>query len=143
MPLTEAEYKSLILVAVGDDAAGTLAANIDLLWNSHDTVADLPLVAALTRRDAIDLILGRVRQQVDFRTSSGSEVNLSDLFDHLLKMRAAVDEQISLAQATLGGGGALDGLTTTAPIIPATGEIDPNARVYRGDPLRRRGRGRW
>lgn len=143
MPLTEADYKALIILQVGDNTAGVLAANIDLLWTSHDDVSDPALVASLTKRDAIDLMLGQVRTNVDFRTSSGSAVSLSDLFDHLLKMRQAVELEIAAAQASLGGGGALAPLTTTAPIErDSAGGPDPNSRVYRGDPLRRRGWGR-
>jgi hypothetical protein len=137
MALSAAEYKTLIVLAVGDDTAGTLAANIDLLWESHDTVASIPLVASLTKRDAIDLMLGRARTQVSFRTSSGSSVSLSDLFDHLLKLRAAVEAEIAQAQASATGAAAIGTLTQTAPIMrDTTGQVDPNGRRTRGDPLR-------
>jgi len=140
MTLTEAELKSLILLQVGDDSAGTLAAAIDLLWSSHADVANIALVALLTKRDAIDVMLARVRNQVSFKALDGASVSASDMFDHLFKMRELTEAQIEAAQAGQDGSVAIGELTTTAPIgRDSPRGIDPNARGYRGDPLRRRG----
>lgn len=137
MPLTEAQQKELIVLAVGDDTAGTLAATVDLLWLSHDDTADMGLRALLTKLDAIDLMLGRVRSSVDFRTSSGSAVSADQLTKHLREMRVETEAAITQAQAGLGGGLAIGTLTKTAPVTPASGQPDPNARAHRGDPLKR------
>lgn len=137
MALTAEQIRGLILVEVGDDAAGTLAANLDLLWERHDGVADLTLRGLLTRRDAIALLLGRARQQVDVRTAAGSAVSLSQVFAHLTAMLAATESAIAQIQSGAGGGVAIGPLTATAPIRPATGQVDPNRRGLRGDPLKR------
>lgn len=137
MSLTEQQYKDLIVLRVGDDASGTLATNIDLLWSGRDTTSDLSVRALQVTVDAIDLLLGQVRKQVTFRGPDGSGVNLSDLFDHLTAMRATTLEQ--LASAAPGGGVAVGLLTQTAPILrDRAGQSDPNGRSLRGDPLRRR-----
>jgi len=139
MPLTDDQLKALIVLQVGDDAAGTLAANIDLLWTAHDDVDDQALHGLLTKRDAIDTMLGRVRQQVSFKALDGASVNLSDLSKHLLAMRETLDGQIESAQAGVSAG-AIGLLTQTAPIMrDNASQADPNSRALRGDPLRRRG----
>lgn len=137
---TEAEYKQLIILQVGDDAAGTLASNIDLLWSSHSDVANSALVALLTKRDAIDVMLAKVRTNVSFKALNGASVSASDMFDHLFQMRELVDAQIAQAQSGQDGAIAIGDLVQTAPIMPDSARgANPNARQYRGDPLRRRG----
>lgn len=139
MPLTADQIKSLIITSVGDDAAGTLADNIDLLWEGHDDTANLSLRGLLTKLDAIDMMLGRVRQQVSFRTSSGSSVDLDQLFQHLRDIRSATAASITQVQSGIGGGIAIGVLTHTAPIMrDRAGQPDPNDRTIRGDPLRGR-----
>jgi len=137
MSLTEQQYQDLIVLRVGDDASGTLASTISLLWSARDTIADLNTRALQVTIDAIDLMLGQVRRQVTFRGPDGSSVNLSDLFDHLTQMRAQTVGQ--LASAAPDGGVAIGTLTQTAPILrDRAGQADPNSRRLRGDPLRRR-----
>lgn len=138
---TEADYKALIILQIGDDASGTLAANIDLLWDTHADIANPALVALLTKRDAINVMLARVRNQVNFQALDGARVAASDMFSHLLAMRKALEEQIAQAMAGQDGSVAIGQLTTTAPIErDMSNQPDPNNRIYRGDPLRRRGR---
>lgn len=141
MALTADQQQQKIILTVGDDAAGTLAANIALLWDNHDDVADLPLRAALTQRDAVMVMKGRVRAQVTFRGPDGSGVNLSDLSKHLDALLVDTDALIAVLQSGQAGSIAIGELTTTAPIAPdRAGQPDPNDRLYRGDALRRRGR---
>jgi hypothetical protein len=143
MALTEAELKSLIVLQVGDDAAGTLAASIDLLWSSHADTSAIGLVALLTKRDAIDVMLAKVRNQVSFKALNGASVSASDMFDHLWKMRELIDAQIEAAQSGADGAFAIGELITVAPLgADSARGANPNARQYRGDPLRRRGDGR-
>jgi hypothetical protein len=137
MSLTEQQYQELIVLRVGDDAATTLATNIALLWQARSSIADLDIRALQVTVDAIDLMLGRVRGQVDFRGPDGSSVSLSDLFTHLQQMRAQTVAQLASAQAGAGGGVAVGQLTQTAPLMPSGCELDPNAQRYRGDTIRR------
>ncbi len=140
MPLTEEQYIALIIAAIGGDTeGGLLAAQLPTYWEEiRSNIDDLNARALFVKMDAIDLLLGQVARSVTFRTSSGSSVNLSDLFDHFRQLRADLLTQIT--SALPGAGGAVGELTTTAPIMrDNAGQPDPNARVYRGDPLRRRG----
>lgn len=136
---TEAEYKQLILDELGDSTSGALAANIDLLWSRFESTSDLDVRYLLTKRAAIDLLLGQVRAQVSFRTSSGSSVDLDQLFQHLLALREQVGTEIGLSSSGgVGAGAAIGELTQTAPIMrDRAGQPDPNSRRIRGDPLRR------
>lgn len=137
MALTEQQQKDLIVLRVGDDTAGTLVSNIDLLWSARDTIADPAARALQVTIDAIDLLLGQVRKQVTFRGPDGSGVSLSDLFDHLTAMRAQY--VTLLASAAPDGGVSIGTLTQTSPILrDRAGQPDPNSRRLRGDPLRRR-----
>lgn len=139
MTLTEQQYQDLVVLRVGDDAAGTLATNMALLWVGREAIADLGLRALQVTVDAIDLMLGRVRGQVDFRAPDGSSVSLSDLFAHLMAMREQTTTALAQAQAGAGGGVAIGLLTQTAPILrDRAGQPNPNSRALRGDPLRRR-----
>ncbi len=140
MPLTQEQYSTLIVLEVGDTATGAIATNIDLLWTRWDTIADLDLRALFVRRDAIDIAIADVRKQISFKALDGASVDLSDLLEHLLKMREAVEAEIGQAGASAGGGIVVGGLVTTAPIMPDNPfQNDPNDRQYRGDPLRPRG----
>lgn len=136
MSLTAAQYQTLILAELGDTADGALAASLDLLWQRFDGVASLEARYHASKLAAIDFLLGQTRTEVDFRTSSGSAISASQAFAHLQALRAGVE----LALGALGagsGGVALGPLTKTAPLTPTSGQVDPNRRALRGDPLKR------
>lgn len=136
--MTEQDWIDLIIVEIGGDTADTLLAiNLPIYWAIHSNVASDAARALLVKMDGLRLLLGQAARQVDFRTSSGSSVKLSDLFEHF---RLLLDMAQSQAAALSGaaGGVAVGQLTTTAPIMPdQPRSLDPNARRYRGDPLRR------
>lgn len=133
MPLSSSQYQALIVVEVGDNQAGALAAAIGDLWTKHDQVADDYLHYLLVKRSAIDYMLGGERYRVDFKALDGAEVKADQIYQHLLQMRQLVEGLI--AEAGAGAGLALGSLTQTAPIMPAAGQRDPNSRRLRGDPL--------
>jgi len=138
MPLNSSQYQTLIVTEVGDNTAGDLAANIGTLWTKHDTIADDYLRYLFTKRSAIDFMLGGERYRVDFEALDGAKVKADQIYQHLLQMRELAEGLIAQGQSALGGGGALSPLATTAPITrDRPGQPDPNARRYRGDPLRR------
>jgi len=136
MTLSDEQYQDLIIAFVGGDTEdGLLALNVPILWELRGTIADAAIRMLYVKIDAIDMLLGQAARQVTFRTSSGSSVALSDLFDHFKELRAACLSQIGGSAA--GGGVAIGTLTKTAPLMPpATGELDPNAQRYRGDTRR-------
>lgn len=136
--MTEEEYIALIIVEIGGDTTDALlATNLPTYWDLH---SDAPSDAArflLVKMDGLRLLLGQAARQVDFRTSSGSSVKLSDLFEHFRLLLDMAQTQAGLASGAAGGV-ALGALTTTAPIMrDRPGQPNPNSRRIRGDPLRR------
>lgn len=139
MALTEAEYQTLIITEIGDDDAGTLAATVPLYWSRRSGVADLESRYLVTKRDAIVLMLGTVRDLVDM-SSGGDSVKLSQKLSNLRTLLELLDEQIAQAAGASGAAAAAGELTQTAPILPPTGSFDSNAGVYRGSPYQSRRR---
>jgi hypothetical protein len=117
MALTDAQYKSLIILQCGDTANGTLATNIDLLWDKNDDRADLGTRFLYTKRDAIDV--------------------LTDLMKHLQMMRDDVERLID-EQAQIANAPAIADIETTAPIMPPDFWPDANDPRYKGDPYQPR-----
>jgi hypothetical protein len=134
MALTAEQYQELVILQVGDDAAGTLAANIALLWARNDDRSDNVVRFLYTKRDAIDVMLAGVRKQVTFKALDGASVNLSDLMRNLQQMRDDVQGLIDEQALIANGAGAIGALTTTAPIPPPPFWPDANDPRYKGDP---------
>jgi hypothetical protein len=139
MPLSEAQYKAKIILEVGDNEAGLLAANIDLMWAAHDDQADSAVRFLYAKRDAIDVMLANTWKRVSYKALDGASVDLNKLFEHLHAMRNDVEAAIAAAReltsAASNGAGAIGQLTKTTPITPDAGQLDPSDRRYRGDPL--------
>ena len=136
MPLSDQEYRDLIIVEVGDNAAGLLAANIATLWEVRDTIADSYQRYLAVKIAAIDLMLANAaRSPTSFTAIDGTQVNYSDVFNRLKLLREVA---LSAAAAASGGGSvAIGEMTQTAPIMrDLRGQSDPNARAKRGDPLK-------
>jgi hypothetical protein len=101
--VTEAEYIALVITELGDDTSGTLATNVPLYWTRRSVVTDLELRYLLVKRDAIDLLLGSLRDAID-RDSGGDSIKESQAFDHLLVLRKDVNALITaypVADSTL------------------------------------------
>lgn len=140
MPLDAAGYQVQIIAEVGDDAAGTLAASMDRLWTSADSQPTLYGQYLYAKRAAIDVMLAKARNQVDFKALDRS-VSLGQIFTHLQAIRQDTQDQIDQEVISAAAGGASGELTTTAPIAPPPGSlIDANDRAYRGDAYRTRNR---
>lgn len=139
--MTEEEYIQLIITEIGGDTAdGLLAANLPTYWAAHADLASDAARKAASKVDAIRLLLGQSWRKVSFKALNGASVSLSDMFEHLLKLlEIAQEEQALVAASSTGAGVAVGVLTKTAPIMPDTPRgLDPSARRYRGDPLRKR-----
>lgn len=138
---SDAELKQLAITQVGDNEAGLLAANVDLLWTLAASASSEALRFLQTKLGLIDVMLGSIREQVDIK-GNGAELDLSDKFDHLLKMRKAVEGDIGIATGQFAQGSAAPlagSLTTTAPRSPCLpGQRDGNNPEYRGDLYRAR-----
>lgn len=140
--MTEEEWISLVIAQLGGDTADTLLATwLPVYWDAHSGAPSDAARAAMVKVDGINLLLGNAWRGVDFKALDGSSVSLSDMFEHLTELLGIAQAQAAAAigggTSATGGAVAIGSLTTTAPIMADTGGIDPNARRYRGDPLRR------
>ena len=142
MTLTDVQYQALIIVEVGDDAGSSLAFSVPLYWERHRGIADPELRYLDAKRDAIDLLLGPAKDQVDV-TSDGDTAKLDQRWKHLLEMRNLVNDLILQASSQSDVGAAAGALTTTAPIMAPIGALDSNAAAYRGSPYVTRRRRHW
>jgi hypothetical protein len=138
--MTEAEYIALAIASIGGDTEdGLLATNLPIFWSLHASSSDT-LRAVEIKIDGIRMLLGQTWRKVSFKALDGASVSLSDMFDHLVKLLALYQDELTLAQMGASGSVAIGELTTQAPIGRDTPRgIDPNSRSVRGDPLRRRG----
>jgi hypothetical protein len=138
--MTEAEYIALAIASIGGDTEdGLLATNMPIFWSLHATSSDAARGIEI-KIDGVRFLLGQTWRKVSFKALDGASVNLSDMFDHLLKLLALFQAELAQAQSGADGTAAIGQLTTTAPVMPDSPRgVNPNARSYRGDPLRRRG----
>lgn len=141
--MTEEQYIALVIASIGGDTEdGLLAANLPLYWDLHSASSDARK-AVEVKIDGIRLLLGQAWRKVSFKALDGASVQLSDMFDHLLKLLELTQDELSQLQDGADGSAAIGQLTTVAPIgADSPRGLNPNARQYRGDPLRRRGDGR-
>jgi hypothetical protein len=77
MPLTADQYQTLIVTEV-NDVGDLVANNIDTLWTLYDTQTDLYIRYLYSKRKAIDLLMGSVREQVNRAGINGIRADLSD-----------------------------------------------------------------
>jgi len=96
MPLTAEAYQSLVVTEVGDVDA-FIAGQIDTLWAMYDGETNLYLTYLLTKRKAIDLLMGKVRDEVT-QGGNNASVDLSDKHDNLQVMWRNVDGEIRQAR---------------------------------------------
>jgi hypothetical protein len=132
MALTEAEYQALIITEVGDDTTGTLATNVPVYWSMRDTIADLALRYLYVKRDAIILMMGKLRDLVDM-SSGGDSIKLSQQITNLRTLLEVLESQLEQVSQTGGASAAAGQLTQTAPILPPPGAFDANSQDYRGN----------
>lgn len=144
MALSDEEAIQLIIASIGGDTAdGLLAQYLPTYWAAHEDAGSEAARILLTTIDGIDLLLGQMWRRVDFKALDGASVNLSDMFDHLLKLRGLKQGQIDTADAAANAYPAVGELEVTTPIPPPCGyPFDANAPAYRGNayPPRRRRR---
>lgn len=140
MPLDATAYQSLIVAEVGDTASNLIAGQIATLWTLNDDQPTEKLQYLHTKRAAIGMLMGAVREQVSQQGTDGVRTDLSDKLKNLSLMLAATERGIAdlLTQSQAGIGPQSGELTTTTPISPpCPSGPDANDRAYRGDPYRR------
>jgi len=139
--MTEEQYITLIIASIGGDTEdGLLAANLPSFWALHADLASDAARLAAVKVDAIQLLLGQTWRKVSFKALDGASVQLSDMFDHLIALLDLAQAAAGVTGAGASGAAAIGQLTTVAPIgADSARGVNPNARQYKGDPLRRRG----
>lgn len=95
MPLSATELQTLVVTEVGD-VDGFIAGQIATLWALYDTQPDLYLRYLLVKRKAIDLLMGKVREQVNMTGDDGRAAELSDKLGNLQTMWENVDGEITM-----------------------------------------------
>ncbi len=132
MPLTDTEYKALIVVKVGD--TGVVATNIDTIWTMHDDKTPLELQYNYALIEAIELLLGGSWQSVTW-SGDGRSVSSSDKFRNLISLAQRADTRINELVSNVSAVGMVVGrLTTKAPIATVYTPPDANDSQYIGDP---------
>ncbi len=99
MPLAAPELQTLVVTEVGD-VDGFIAGQIATLWALYDTQPDLYLRYLLTKRKALDLLMGKVREQVNRTGLNGVAAELSDKLGNLQVMWENVDGEIATLTKT-------------------------------------------
>lgn len=161
MSLSDSQVQALVIAKVGDidpttlapttANTGVLAVNVPTLWAYYaDKAATAPRLQALyTERDAIKLVLAKLRMLVDFNTGQALQMKQSQKAAALQAALTEIEGEIALverqASAARRAGGATGVLTRTAPIPPPTSApatpydapspyLDPNDSRYGGSP---------
>lgn len=140
MPLDATAYQALIVDEVGDTVDGHIAANVGTYWTLYDDRPSLAMQYLYAKRKAIDVLLGKVREQVTMTGVEGVRAELDQKSKHLLVMREAVQADITAAETQVQASGrpAIGTLKQIAPVLPpVAGSRDANDRRYQGDPYRR------
>lgn len=141
MAVTADSWQRAILQEIGaylgDHDCGLRRRITDIweLWEGKGETS-LHLQYLYAKRQAIDYLLGSLRTQID--TELGPlKKRCKQIFDNLLELRKLITADIAEEDEHSGGTLAIGELTTTSPIMPEEGHLDPHSRYYRGDPLAR------
>lgn len=142
-PLTETEYKDMIVEEVGDSASGLVASRIDTSWAMYESERDMYRQYLRAKRKSIDLLMGSVREQVT-AANRGQSVELSTKLRNLQIMRDAVTDELGdeakiERSAASGRRRAVLGQLAGPDTPPNEWSPDGNDPAYRGDLYRRRG----
>jgi len=134
--------------------AQALAAELPIIWDSYLALATIhpDLQFLYTKRAAVELMLGQVRDQVDIATAADQKATLNQLTIHLRAMYDAAQAEIArieaiawashapvMAQLAVTG----PGLPAIVTVDPATGRLLPSVDLYRGSPFVPSGRRWW
>jgi hypothetical protein len=146
MPLT-AHMRTLILTQVGDTVDGIVDQLIDAIWDDYADygVVHPRLQRLYTQRECIDLVLGKLREEVDAGLGMDLDEKSSQKVGNLQAQRAAVQAAIDQLEAQLRGARATTvGAMTTTEILSASeaaalawsgwGPPDAGAPRYLGSP---------
>lgn len=98
---TDADLQRLIVLEVGDADDKRLSRNITLLWSLYAGAGSQTMQYLLTRRHAIQMCMGAVRELIDI--SAAGEVNVS-WSQRIGNLRVMLDATNAEIVAAAGGG---------------------------------------
>lgn len=142
MALTAEQYKNFIPTQLGDTKDGLIANNLDMVWaiaQDANAGAPLPVLFLLAKIEAIDLLLGRYKEQVSFGSSGDLNVSLTDRITFLERLRENLCKQVKARRP----GAVIGQITQTAPVMvddilnppnPRPAIADANDPIYGGSP---------
>lgn len=138
MPLTLAQYKTLLPAEVGDPD-GTVAAELDNLFTKHDDQPTDYLIYLYAKRDALFLLMGGRREEVSYNETGILQESLSDKAKAISGMydKAVAEIATEEGQRRSTQGAAVGAIATTAPTSPPDGHFDANDPAFSGSPYRR------
>lgn len=157
MPLTVADIQRLITLRVGDidpntgdppqpGGAGMVASNMATIWAAHADKAVVPRLQELyVQRDALDLIIGILRHQVDVVQGDPQlSVRMNQRVSIAQVQREQTQRDIDLVEkrASMARGGAIGEIKTRQPVTVADAYrrpwpvwADPSDMRYTGSPF--------
>jgi hypothetical protein len=147
-PLSEEEWKLLILAEVDPDGSAGAATYLDLYWrgNLRWGAVSVELRALLTEQQLARFVLRSFATKRDW-TAAGVTQKDSQVFDHLQALLTGLETRIAALQRALAAqsGPLIGPLTKTAPTMPNDPTnlnpdlCDPNDPAWRGSPVGRSG----
>lgn len=140
--LIEEQRKELLAIELGGLDDPLFIRVLNLRWNQfmdQDGV-DPRLRELFVKRSLLDYLISKNRERVNWKASTGTSQNDSDIVKNLESARDDVIENIQMIQGAqapqIGQLTAVEPITPDDPIL-VTIPTDPSDRMYRGDPLRR------
>ncbi len=140
-PISQVDAFTLLLQEISYPDVSPVPHLLQVVWGLY---AEKAIIAPnlqywYTKRHVLDMVMSGVWQDVTVKEAD-EENHQSDKSLNLKRIRDNIQAEIDKLEAIARGGRApvVAQLTTTAPIMPCAGQPNPNSRVYRGDPLRRR-----
>lgn len=128
----ETTYHAIIINTIGD-RNNLLSVNVPVIWELYESSVDLQRRYLYTMRDAIRMMQGYVRNDVNFSASGDLSVQLTQRFDHLQKMLESVQDDIKAIESGIGVAFSpvIGELTTVQPSTPPTPQ---ERKILHGDP---------
>lgn len=132
MPLSDLQQQSLIIAQVGD-YDGIVAQHMAAIWEQHSSRTAV-LRALYAKRDAIDLLLGSVRELVDFTGPNGVSMQQSQRADILGQMRKSCLADIERSEKSAAGSVGMPASGMIKAVAPISSDFPPggNDPRYRG-----------
>jgi hypothetical protein len=114
---TDADLQRLIVLEVGDADDKRLSRNITLLWSLYANAGSQTMQYLLTRRHAIQMVMGAVRELIDINAAGEVNVSWSQRIGNLKVMLDATQAEIdAISSGGVGGNTGAGTLDLSEPI---------------------------